>query len=345
MIVFEKLLGTAKPIVDLLISPSSVFSLYSLAFALFLGVAFLAIRQKRRRGRLRLRAIARAIFARRVLFHRSTLADFGYFLIGVVILGALLGWALFSATAISDAVSGFMQARLGARTPFAAPDFVLRAGMTIVLFLAYELGYFVDHSLKHRIPALWELHKTHHTAEVLTPLTNFRVHPLDSLMFANVLAVVIGVCGGLAKYLIGKPVAIFAFDGTNILMVAYIYFAAHLQHSQIWIPLRGPLGRIFISPAHHQIHHSSDPAHFNRNMGASLAIWDWLFGTLEIPPQHSPGMKFGVRETDAARADPHSVTALVLDPVVLSLGTLFRSKRPSVRVAASRVETKPTMGL
>jgi sterol desaturase/sphingolipid hydroxylase (fatty acid hydroxylase superfamily) len=29
----------------------------------------------------------------------------------------------------------------------------------------------------------------HHSAEVLTPLTSFRIHPLDTFMFGNILAV------------------------------------------------------------------------------------------------------------------------------------------------------------
>jgi sterol desaturase/sphingolipid hydroxylase (fatty acid hydroxylase superfamily) len=37
------------------------------------------------------------------------------------------------------------------------------------------------------------------------------------------------------------------------------------------------------SPAHHQIHHSTDPRHFDRNLGYALSIWDWAFGTLWVP--------------------------------------------------------------
>ena len=47
-----------------------------------------------------------------------------------------------------------------------------------ILFLAYELGYWLNHYLSHRIAFLWEFHKVHHSATVLTPLTNFRVHPI-----------------------------------------------------------------------------------------------------------------------------------------------------------------------
>jgi sterol desaturase/sphingolipid hydroxylase (fatty acid hydroxylase superfamily) len=340
MSLFEQLISVFKPIEDQLVSPVSALSIYSLGFSFALAFAFLAFRQKQRRGRFRLRAIAQAMFRRRVIFHRSTFADFGYFSLGLIGLGAFLGWALFSASAIGDAVAGFLDTHFGARAPINAPEFLLRAGKTLLLFLAYELGFFVDHSLKHRVPALWALHKTHHSAEVLTPLTNFRVHPLDSLILANNLALVVGFFSGIAKYAIGNQIQVFAFDGMNVLMVLYIYLTAQLQHSQYWIPMRGALGRIFMSPAHHQLHHSIDPKHFNRNMGASLAIWDWLFGTLEIPEKESPKLSFGAAAEDR---DPHSVTTLLLDPVINALSAVIGVRLPLAPTgsAPAKHETAP----
>jgi sterol desaturase/sphingolipid hydroxylase (fatty acid hydroxylase superfamily) len=325
MTLAEKLLELPKPVENVLFSPESAMSIYSVLFALGLAFTILAIRQKRRRGRIRLRVLVQAIFLRRVLFHRSSFADIGYFVFGLLTLGVLIGWAVVSGETISKFVIDGLTAIFGAHDPVSAPIWALRLGRTILLFLAYELAFFIDHSLKHRIPALWELHKAHHSAEVLTPLTNFRVHPIDSLILANNIAIVTGLFGGLAEYVVGKPVEVFTFHGTDVLMVAYIYLTAQLQHSHIWLPFRGALGRIFMSPAHHQIHHSSDPAHFNRNMGASLAIWDWLFGTLSIPEKHSPGIKFGVAEEGR---DPHNVIVLVLDPLINALSALLRIKIP-----------------
>ena len=327
-----------KPFATLLLAPGSVMSLYSLTVAFAIGFVFLAFRQKRRRGRVRLKAVGHAILAPQIVFHRSTLADLCYLLFGLLSLGFLLGWAVLSASTISDLVEAFLRNHLGAHAPLEAPEFVLGVGSTVLLFLAYELGFFLDHTLKHRIPALWELHKTHHSAEVLTPLTNFRVHPLDSLILTNNLALVIGLIAGLAKYAIGKPVEMIEFDGKNILMILYIYLAAQLQHSQFWIPLTGALGRLFMSPAHHQIHHSCDPVHFNRNLGASLAIWDWLFGSLEIPQKEPPRLTFGVAELGR---DPHSITGLVVDPVINALSALLGVKLPLPPVSAEHGKEQP----
>ena len=43
----------------------------------------------------------------------------------------------------------------------------------------------------------------------------------------------------------------------------------------------------------HQIHHSSDPKHRNKNLGSYLAIWDFFFGTLYIP-ENKEELKFGL---------------------------------------------------
>jgi len=42
----------------------------------------------------------------------------------------------------------------------------------------------------------------------------------------------------------------------------------------------GPLGRIFVSPSFHEVHHSSLEPHLDKNYGGVLSIWDRLFGTL-----------------------------------------------------------------
>jgi sterol desaturase/sphingolipid hydroxylase (fatty acid hydroxylase superfamily) len=70
----------------------------------------------------------------------------------------------------------------------------------------------------------------------------------------------------------------------------------HLRHSHLWIPFRGVAGRLFQSPAHHQVHHSTDPAHFDKNLGFALAVWDWAFGTLHIPSVEREVKQFGVGE-------------------------------------------------
>ncbi len=72
-------------------------------------------------------------------------------------------------------------------------------------------------------PILWEFHKVHHTAEVLSPLTVFRVHPIDSLVFANIGAIVLGVTGGVLSHLFGPSLTPFTLSGANAILVGFIF--------------------------------------------------------------------------------------------------------------------------
>ncbi len=173
----QTLLSPIEPAVATLLAPSSICSVYSLGFAVLIAFAWLAWRRRRRHRPIVLRTLARGVLSRRVLTHRSTFADLAYCVIGLATLGGIIGWAVVSTSRISHGVAALLTRLLG--PPAATPCARFRAqrrARTILLFLGYELGFFFDHTLKHRIPALWQLHRAHHSAEVLTPLVNFRVH-------------------------------------------------------------------------------------------------------------------------------------------------------------------------
>jgi sterol desaturase/sphingolipid hydroxylase (fatty acid hydroxylase superfamily) len=295
------------------LSPGSVFSAASLFSALVIAFASLAWTRLRRGKAVKVRAMARALFPRRLLRSPSSWADMGMFLFNTFPAAALIGWAIASASQISRPTAHLLSLAFGGAPLAGAPAGMARLAATLALFLAYEFAYWLDHFLSHKIPAFWEFHKVHHTAEVLTPLTVFRVHPIDSLLFANITAAVMGLVGGVLEYAFGGSAAPFALSGTNIILVAFAFLTVHLQHSHIWISFRGPLGRILMSPAHHQIHHSADPEHFNRNLGSCLSIWDWAFGTLHIPGRNREALIFGA-EPAAGAAAPHSVTGMLVTP-------------------------------
>jgi sterol desaturase/sphingolipid hydroxylase (fatty acid hydroxylase superfamily) len=198
-----------------------------------------------------------------------------------------------------------------------------------MLFLAYELGYWFNHWLSHKVPVLWEFHKVHHSAEVLTPLTNFRVHPVYAWIFANILAFSAAVANGTGHYLFGAAIPQYALADTNMILVLFIHAYVHLQHSHMWIAFRGLLGRILISPAHHQLHHSADPRHFNKNFGSCLAVWDWMFGTLHIPTKERETLTFGVPD----HRDAHTVKGEFVNPLI-DAAAHFRPLWPERKSAA-----------
>jgi sterol desaturase/sphingolipid hydroxylase (fatty acid hydroxylase superfamily) len=303
---------------QLLFGFGAKLSLSSLACALVIAAGFYICQRAKRGRRIRARTLLRALFPRHILRSRSNQADIGYLLFNVFVFGLALGWAILSYQFVTNAIIAGLVALFGPVTRSALPVIVSRGAITLMLFLAYELGYWFNHWLSHKVPLLWEFHKVHHTAEVLTPLTNFRVHPAYALLFANILALSTAIANGFGHYWFGDTTYQYAVNDTNLILVLFIHAYVHLQHSQVWIAFRGVLGCIFISPAHHQIHHSDRPEHYNSNYGSCLALWDWMFGTLYIPQQERQPLRFGV----AGHTDAHTVKAEMLRPFAEAAGHL-----------------------
>lgn len=307
----------------LLFSLGSQFSLTSLAAALTIATAFF-VRQRLKRGRrMRWKTIWRALFPRRIVQSRSHRADIGYLFFSLFVFGVVFGWAILSYQSITNGIIAMLVALFGEPSPSALPFYASRAIITLMLFFAYELGYWFHHWLSHKVPLLWEFHKVHHTAQVLTPLTNFRVHPVDTWIFANILAFSAAVANGFGNYLFGDTAYQYALSDTNIILVLFIHAYVHLQHSHMWIAFTGALGRIFVSPAHHQVHHSDNPKHFNKNFGSCLALWDWMFGTLYVPQKQREKLTFGF----ADHPDAHTVKGELVMPLVKAASHLKPAPR------------------
>lgn len=97
----------------------------------------------------------------------------------LTLLGVIFGWGLCSASIVDDFSERALNAAFGPTAPSTLPPALLSGVVTLALYLTYEFAYWLDHYFKHTIGFLWEAHKTHHSAEVLTPITQYRVHPLD----------------------------------------------------------------------------------------------------------------------------------------------------------------------
>jgi sterol desaturase/sphingolipid hydroxylase (fatty acid hydroxylase superfamily) len=296
------------PLSAALFNPGSTFSLVSLACALAIATARLVQRRRARGRRVRLNLLVRVLFPRRLWFSASTRADLGFLLFNAWIFGLMFGWALLSASLIGHGMADLL-ARLGP-SPFASsPHALVWLIGTPLAYLAYEFGYWIDHYLSHKVPILWSFHKVHHTAEVLTPLTVFRVHPIESVKLANILALTLGATNGLMIHLFGTGPHAATLFGQNAILIVFVMTLAHLQHSHAWICFDGRLGRLILSPAHHQIHHSADPTHFGKNLGSFLGVCDWAFGTLHVPQKTRPALTFGVPELA-----PHTVAGGLIAP-------------------------------
>lgn len=168
---------------------------------------------------------------------------------------------------------------------------------TITLTIVGDFATYVVHYTMHKIPWLWEFHKIHHSATSLNPVTQYRIHPIELLINNAKSIIVFGVVTGTFDYLSNHQVNKMMFLGANVFSVLFLFWGANLRHSHVKLKYYNFLEYIFISPVQHQIHHSNNEKHFDKNMGAKLAIWDWLFGTL-IRSRSVGKLQFGLGKED-----------------------------------------------
>ena len=277
--------------------PGGPYGLPAVACTLLFAWGIYAWRRHQRGKRAPLRLFVRALLPRRIVMHRSSFVDLRLWILNIIVLGvAYTSFAVSGLAVRNGVISGFTH-MFGEHAPTAWPVWLVMAITTLAALLSYELAYWFGHYLFHRFEFLWEFHKVHHSAEVMTTLTELRQHPVEILAFVNLIGLFTGATLDALTYVFGPGAHSFTLLNANIALMLFLMSWGHLRHSHIWLSFQGLAGRLFQSPAHHQIHHSTNPAHFNKNLGFALAIWDWAFGTLYIPAREPEAITFGVGET------------------------------------------------
>ncbi|MDF0555523.1 sterol desaturase family protein [Kamptonema sp. UHCC 0994] len=190
------------------------------------------------------------------------------------------------------------------------PQLVHYVSFTIFTILIFDFGHFVIHYMVHKLPFLWEFHKVHHSAEVLTPITAYFLHPLDIFVQEITILTISSSGSGIWVYLFGNQMQELLIYGVNIGMFMFL-LVDNLQHSHFWVAYPYWISHILISPSQHQIHHSVDPKHWDKNFGAWLSLWDWMFGTLYVPQSYEK-LEFGLPDGESKLFN--SLTNVLLQP-------------------------------
>jgi sterol desaturase/sphingolipid hydroxylase (fatty acid hydroxylase superfamily) len=149
---------------------------------------------------------------------------------------------------------------------------VFIVGSIFALFT--DFARFLSHLLRHRVGFLWELHKVHHSATTLSPMTGGRVHPFEILVIYGLTLVF--------QLVAAFGLAALGFHLTSGFVFYESIYAAysvthHFRHSHFPISYGPAVEKIFVSPLMHQYHHSNDPNHLNKNFGFVFSFWDILF--------------------------------------------------------------------
>jgi sterol desaturase/sphingolipid hydroxylase (fatty acid hydroxylase superfamily) len=203
---------------------------------------------------------------------------------------------------------------------------VPRWGAIVVIFVAMDgLNWFV-HLANHRVRVLWRFHELHHSQEDMSVLTVFRTHPLIHVSY--LLALIPGI-------------VLLANGALSVTMLAIYGGIVGFAHSNTNLGF-GPLGRIFVSPNFHRIHHKLDGPQ-DVNLGFALTIWDQLFHRAVFPTEATirtdtglPGRPLAVEQ--AAERPRH------LSVFAAQLVAPFRPMNDVTNLPSCRTEARPSRG-
>jgi sterol desaturase/sphingolipid hydroxylase (fatty acid hydroxylase superfamily) len=267
---------------EYLINPNKrIFWIYIIS-SILLAVIYFYISKKN----------TRVIFSSKLWLHPSAKLDYYYFFLSYFINIFLLIPFIISAKTIAFSVNRFLYEQFDYfENSYFSYEMIIFM-YTVSIFLVSDFSRYWLHRFLHTIPFLWEFHKIHHSAKVLTPITFYRVHPVENFLFGLRYSLSIGLVTGVFIYFFGAMIDIYMIFGVNAFIFIFSIFGSNLRHSHVAISYGRFIEKWLISPKQHQIHHSRK--HFDKNYGGYIAIWDRVFGTLCLSNSVKV-VKFGLR--------------------------------------------------
>ena len=185
------------------------------------------------------------------------------------------------------------------------------------LVVATEFAYYWQHRASHRIHWMWATHAVHHSATKL----NFTA------------AVRLGWTGNISgNFLFFLPLVWLGFHPFAVIgMLGVNLFYQFFIHTEL-VPRLGPLEWILNTPAHHRVHHASNPACLDKNYGGILIVFDQMFRTFAEAPPHE-ALRYGL---------VHGTSSY--NPVRIALGEWRNMFRDFARATTLRARVKTLLG-
>jgi sterol desaturase/sphingolipid hydroxylase (fatty acid hydroxylase superfamily) len=135
-----------------------------------------------------------------------------------------------------------------------------------------DLAIYFQHVMFHAVPALWRLHRVHHSDLEFDVTTGTRFHPVEILISTGIKCAAVAAAGA-------PPLAVLIFE---VLLNA----AAMFNHANAGLPpaIDRWVRCVLVTPDMHRVHHSTDYRESASNFGFNLPWWDRLFGTYRAQP-------------------------------------------------------------
>jgi ornithine lipid hydroxylase len=206
-------------------------------------------------------------------YKKPYLRDFGLVLLNIAMTAQIGDFLMLLALAtLSNYFAGHGLLPTEHMGPFAV--------QVLLAFVLVELVRYWTHYAQHKVAFLWKLHAVHHSVPEVYSLTNYYTHPVDYLL-RNILSFPVLALMGFSYEVISvvavlSTVGMFAHSGADYNCSIFNY--------------------IFSTNQMHRWHHSAEHTETDTNFGASLMIWDQVFGTYHNPPDREAPVQFGLQE-------------------------------------------------
>jgi sterol desaturase/sphingolipid hydroxylase (fatty acid hydroxylase superfamily) len=132
-------------------------------------------------------------------------------------------------------------------------------------FLGVDFFYYWFHRMSHEVNAFWAAHVVHHQSEEFNLTVALRQGALQG-WFSWVFYLRLAVAGI-------PPLVFLTVNAASTLYQFWIHTRA--------IGTLGPLEYVLNTPSNHRVHHGRNPKYIDKNHGATLIVWDRLFGTYQ----------------------------------------------------------------
>ncbi len=150
-----------------------------------------------------------------------------------------------------------------------------------LLFLGQEFCYYWMHRADHRVHWFWLNHSVHHSPNQFNLASAYRLGWTAQITAGGVFFAPL--------VWLGFPVRrVLAALSLNLLYQFWL-------HTELIGKLPRPFEFVLNTPAHHRVHHASNPEYLDCNYGGMLIVFDRLFGTFRAERSDAP-LRYGLVE-------------------------------------------------
>lgn len=135
-----------------------------------------------------------------------------------------------------------------------------------LLFVLWDLCYYWEHRVAHRVSLFWGGHSVHHQSEDYNLTVALR-QSSTSFIWGMPFYIPLAIIGF-------DPVQVLLAGGFNLLYQFWIH-TEHIHKLPAWFEL------VLNTPSHHRVHHGRDPKYLDKNFAGVFIVWDRLFGTFQ----------------------------------------------------------------